>query len=97
MNYQDRNRPARKDKEPFAHLRQEQPTRFTKSFSHNFAFGSKVDYEKEVTDASLGKLAYLVKICGFLMLTKVARALFWRRTEVLAAEADCQEQGVDKK
>jgi hypothetical protein len=95
MNHQDRNRPARRDKEPFAHLRQEQPTRFMKSFSHNFAFGSKVDYEKEVTDAYLGKLAYLVKICGFLMQTKVQ--LFWRRTEVLTAEADCQEQGVDKK
>ena len=46
-------------------------------------------------DASLEKLAHLIKICGFLMQTKVY--LFWRRKDVLAGETDCQEQSIDEK
>jgi ABC-type ATPase with predicted acetyltransferase domain len=52
-------------------------TRFMKSFSYHLPFGSKEAYKKEIANASLEKIAHLVKICGFLMQTKIY--LFWRR------------------
>ena len=46
-------------------------TRFMKSFSYHLPFGTRDAYVKEITAADLGKLASLIKICGFLMQTKV--------------------------
>jgi GNAT superfamily N-acetyltransferase len=50
--------------------------RFLKSFSNDLPFGTRDAYQKEVANASLEKLAGLIKICAFLMQTKVY--LFWR-------------------
>jgi ABC-type ATPase with predicted acetyltransferase domain len=52
-------------------------TRFMKSFSYHLPFGTKDAYVKEIMAADLNKLANLIKICGFLMQTKVY--LFWRK------------------
>ena len=60
-------------KEIFARQRH---TRFMKSFSYHLPFGTKEAYVKEITAADLNKLASLIKICGFLMQTKVY--LFWK-------------------
>jgi hypothetical protein len=46
-----------------------------KSFSYHLPFGAKEAYKKEIVNAGLDKLACLIKICGFLMQTKVY--LFW--------------------
>jgi hypothetical protein len=59
-------------KEIFARQRH---TRFMKSFFYHLPFGTKDAYIKEITAADLNKLANLIKICGFLMQTKVY--LFW--------------------
>jgi hypothetical protein len=48
-----------------------------KSFSYHLPFGTKDAYVKEIMAADLNKLANLIKICGFLMQTKVY--LFWRK------------------
>jgi len=69
-------------------------TRFMKSFSYHLPFGTKEAYKKEIMNASLEKLTHLVKICGFLMQTKIY--LSWRRVDVLAAVTDCQKQSIDK-
>ena len=50
--------------------------RFLKSFSNDLPFGTKDAYQKEIANANLEKLASLIKICGFLMQTKVY--LFWQ-------------------
>jgi len=50
---------------------------FLKLFSSGLPFGHMVDYRKEVRFASLEKRVGLIKICGFLLQTKVY--LFWRR------------------
>ncbi|MCJ7425069.1 GNAT family N-acetyltransferase [Candidatus Bathyarchaeota archaeon] len=50
-------------------------TRFMKSFSYHLPFGTKDVYTKEIMTADLDKLANLIRICGFLMQTKVY--LFW--------------------
>jgi ABC-type ATPase with predicted acetyltransferase domain len=55
-------------------------TRFMKSFSYHLPFGTKEAYVKEITAADLGKLASLIKICGFLMQTKVY--MFWKNLNV---------------
>lgn len=52
-------------------------TRFMKSFSYHLPFGSKEAYKEEIKNAGLEKLGHLIKICSFLMQTKVY--LFWRR------------------
>jgi GNAT superfamily N-acetyltransferase len=70
-------------------------TRFSKSFSYHLPYGTVEMYRRQIQGASLEKLAVLIKICGFLLQSKVY--LFWRRVDALAAEADCQEQSVDKK
>jgi hypothetical protein len=49
--------------------------RFMKSFSYHLPFGTKDAYVKDVMAADLNKLANLIRICGFLMQTKVH--LFW--------------------
>ncbi|MEM1582981.1 MAG: GNAT family N-acetyltransferase [Candidatus Bathyarchaeia archaeon] len=53
--------------------------RFMKVFSSHKPFGNKEKYSEEVKNASLEKLTYLVKICAFLMQTKVY--LFWEKTD----------------
>jgi ABC-type lipoprotein export system ATPase subunit len=50
--------------------------RFMKYFFCHVPFGRKEVYAKEVMKANLEKLAHLLKVCGFLMQTKVY--LFWR-------------------
>lgn len=49
--------------------------RFLKYFNSDLPFGHKEDYKKAVNAACLEKLAGLIKICGFLLQTKVY--LFW--------------------
>ena len=51
--------------------------RFMKYFFCHVPFGRKEVYAKEVMKANLERLARLIKVCGFLMQTKVY--LFWRR------------------
>ena len=46
-----------------------------KVFSGHLPFGTKDAYVKEIMAADLNKLANLIKICGFLMQTKVC--LLW--------------------
>jgi hypothetical protein len=49
--------------------------RFMKYFFCHMPFGKKQAYAEEVTKASLERLAHLIKVCGFLMQTKIY--LFW--------------------
>ncbi len=51
--------------------------RFLKYFSSDLPFGHKEEYKEAVRTADLVKLAGLIKICGFLLQTKVY--LFWQR------------------
>jgi ABC-type lipoprotein export system ATPase subunit len=51
--------------------------RFMKYFFCHIPFGKKETYAKEISKASLEKLARLIKVCGFLMQTKVY--LFWKK------------------
>jgi hypothetical protein len=46
-----------------------------KYFFAHVPFGRKEVYAKEVMKANLEKLSHLIKVCGFLMQTKVY--LFW--------------------
>ena len=50
--------------------------RFAKSFSYHLPFGTKAAYEKQMEKASLEKLVELIRVCSFLLQTKVY--LFWR-------------------
>jgi hypothetical protein len=47
-----------------------------KSFSYDFPFGTKEEYTKRVEEADIDQLAHLIKVCGFLLQTKVY--LFWK-------------------
>jgi len=47
-----------------------------KYFFCHIPFGKKEVYAKEVMKANLERLARLIKVCGFLLQTKVY--LFWR-------------------
>ena len=49
--------------------------RFMKAFSYHLPFGAKQTYREQIEHLNPEKLAYLIKICGFLMQTKVY--LFW--------------------
>jgi len=51
--------------------------RFMKYFFCHMPFGRKEVYAKEVMKANLERLSRLIKVCGFLMQTKVY--LFWKR------------------
>jgi ABC-type ATPase with predicted acetyltransferase domain len=55
-------------------------TRFVKYFFSNLLFGHKKDYVEEIKKASLERLVRLIKVCGFLLQTKVY--LFWRKAEI---------------
>jgi hypothetical protein len=59
--------------------------RFLKSFSQQLPFGAREAYRKAVRSASLHRLANLIKICGFLMQTKVY--LFWSQPLPSASSA----------
>ncbi len=50
-------------------------TRFMKMFSWHLPYGTKEEYFRQVMATDLNKLAGLIRICGFLMQTKVY--LFW--------------------
>jgi ABC-type lipoprotein export system ATPase subunit/GNAT superfamily N-acetyltransferase len=54
--------------------------RFMKYFFAHVPFGRKEVYAKEVMKASLERLARLIKVCGFLLQTKVY--LFWKNLNV---------------
>ncbi|MGB9841631.1 MAG: GNAT family N-acetyltransferase [Candidatus Bathyarchaeales archaeon] len=54
--------------------------RFMKYFFYHMPFGRKEAYAKEVMKASLERLALLIKVCGFLLQTKVY--LFWQSCEL---------------
>jgi hypothetical protein len=47
-----------------------------KYFFCHMPFGKKQAYAEEVTKAGFERLAHLIKVCGFLMQTKVY--LFWQ-------------------
>jgi ABC-type lipoprotein export system ATPase subunit/GNAT superfamily N-acetyltransferase len=51
--------------------------RFMKYFFYHIPFGRKEAYAKEVMKANPERLAHLIKVCGFLLQTKVY--LFWER------------------
>jgi GNAT superfamily N-acetyltransferase len=53
--------------------------RFMKYFFCHMPFGRKQAYAKAVMEASLEKIAHLIKVCGFLLQTKVY--LFWKKSE----------------
>ena len=53
-------------------------TRFMKHLSSHMPFGRKNEYAKMIMEASLEKLSHLIKVCGFLLQTKVY--LFWSST-----------------
>ena len=52
-------------------------TRFMKYFFPHLLFGHKKVYVEEIKKVSLERLAHLIKVCGFLMQTKVY--LFWQK------------------
>jgi tRNA(Met) C34 N-acetyltransferase TmcA len=51
--------------------------RFMKYFFCHMPFGNKDIYAKEIMKASVERLAHLIKVCGFLMQTKIY--LFWKK------------------
>jgi hypothetical protein len=61
-----------------AFIRHNHP-RFMKAFSYHLPFGAKEAYREQVENLNLEKLAHLIRICGFLMQTKVY--LFWENKE----------------
>jgi GNAT superfamily N-acetyltransferase len=50
--------------------------RFSKSFSYHLPYGTVETYRKQIKEAGLQKLVALIKICSFLLQSKVY--LFWR-------------------
>ena len=50
-------------------------TRFMKYFAYRMPFCKKEAYAEQVDKATLGRIVHLIKVCGFLMQTKVY--LFW--------------------
>ncbi|HJW98354.1 MAG TPA: hypothetical protein VJ529_04420, partial [Candidatus Bathyarchaeia archaeon] len=59
-------------------------TRFMKSFSYNLPYGRAEDYRKKIEEASVERLAKLIKICSFLNQVKVY--LFWSLGQVQTEE-----------
>jgi tRNA(Met) C34 N-acetyltransferase TmcA len=54
--------------------------RFLKNFSYDLPYGRTEDYRKKIEGASLERLAQLIRVCGFLLQSKVY--LFWRRGQI---------------
>jgi len=50
-----------------------------KAFSYHLPFGAKQTYREQIGRLNPEKLAHLIKICGFLMQTKVY--LFWQKSK----------------
>jgi ABC-type transport system involved in cytochrome c biogenesis ATPase subunit/GNAT superfamily N-acetyltransferase len=59
-------------------------TRFLKSFSYNLPYGRTEDYRKKIEEASVERLAKLIKICSFLNQVKVY--LFWSLGQIQTEE-----------
>jgi hypothetical protein len=55
-------------KNSFARFRH---TRFSKSFSYHLPYGTVEMYRRQIQGASLEKLAVMIRICGFLLQSKV--------------------------
>jgi GNAT superfamily N-acetyltransferase len=51
--------------------------RFSKSFSYHMPYGTVSVYRREIKNASLEKLGVLIRICGFLLQSKVY--LYWKK------------------
>jgi hypothetical protein len=51
--------------------------RFLKNFSYDLPYGRTEDYKKKIEGANLERLSQLIRVCGFLLQSKVY--LFWRR------------------
>jgi len=51
-----------------------------KAFSHHRPYGLKQVYREEIEHLTLQKLAHLIRICGFLMQTKIY--LFWKKMRI---------------
>jgi ABC-type lipoprotein export system ATPase subunit/GNAT superfamily N-acetyltransferase len=58
--------------------------RFMKYFFCHIPFGKKEAYTEEIMKASLARLAHLIKVCSFLMQTKVY--LFWKPPTIAKAK-----------
>jgi len=58
-----------------AFIKNKQP-RFMKYFFTKMPYGKTKLYDKKIREASLEKLAHLIKVCGLLLQTKVY--LFWK-------------------
>jgi hypothetical protein len=58
-------------------LNSQRHPRFLKSFSNDLPFGTREAYKRKIANASIEKLAGLIKICSFLMQTKAY--LFWQK------------------
>ena len=54
--------------------------RFMKYFFAHQPFGKRQEYTSKILNASLETLAHLIKICGFLLQTKVY--LFWEKPAI---------------
>jgi len=52
-----------------------QRPRISRYFSGDDAFGTKENFRKKIAELSLERLARVIKICGFLLQTKIY--LFW--------------------
>jgi hypothetical protein len=53
--------------------------RFMKYFFCHMPFGRKQAYAKAVMEANLERLSHLIRVCGFLLQTKVH--LFWKKSK----------------
>jgi len=62
-------------REAFIHNKQ---PRFMKYFFSKMPYGQMELYREKVREASLEKLAHLIKVCGLLLQTKVY--LFWKKS-----------------
>jgi ABC-type transport system involved in cytochrome c biogenesis ATPase subunit/GNAT superfamily N-acetyltransferase len=71
-------------------------TRFSKSFSYHLPYGTVEMYRRQIQEASLEKLAALIKICSFLLQSKVY--MFWteKMKSYVGMNNSGEEQGIKK-
>jgi hypothetical protein len=60
----------------------EQPRSIHEILLSSQLFGKREAYTKEIRKVDLERLAHLIKVCGFLMQTKVH--LFWKKKKGIA-------------